>query len=191
MNAHIINCREDDLQNFVRNGYVGVSLVCKGTTPRQLSIACRTSYSMYSDMKTVRPGDLIFLHTEQKIYGIFEATTEFLEDPSAPPECLSPNMHYYGDPSGPGSGWENLTAIPQIGDYRRVAIKHFSRDGRNLCFEEGFEAAEVFELKRKNKIWSIPERWKYTDAARTVRPLMLNEAFELCNLLKRENSDNK
>jgi len=141
-------------------------------------------------MKTVRPGDLIFLHTEQKIYGIFEATTEFLEDAGAPPEFLSLNMHHAEDPSRRGSGWRNLAPVPQIGDYRRVAIKHFEKDGNNLCFEEGFEATEIFELKRKNKVWSIPERWKYTDAARTVRPLMLNEAWELYNLLKRENSDN-
>jgi hypothetical protein len=56
-------------------------------------------------------------------------------------------------------------------------------------FSRRLESTEVFELKRKNKVWSIPERWQYTDTARTVRPLMLNEATEISNLLQRENSD--
>ncbi|MBA7651709.1 hypothetical protein ES703_59528 [subsurface metagenome] len=58
-----------------------------------------------------------------------------------------------------------------------------------MCFENGIYSTEVFELKLKKKIWSIPERWKYTDAARTVRPLMENEAFELLKILDRENAD--
>jgi hypothetical protein len=145
---------------------------------------------MYSDMKTVRPGDLIFIHSGKKIYGVFEAVTEFLEDPSVPQELLSSNIHYNENPSRPGSGWKKFNVLPPVRDYRRLAIKHFEKNGVNLCFEEGFNATEVFEIKRKKEIWSVPERWKYTDAARTVRPIMLNEALNLYMLLKRENSDN-
>jgi hypothetical protein len=98
---------------------------------------------------------------------------------------------YYASPSKPQLGWKYMGTklLPEVGKYRRVAIKHHEIKGANVCFQEGFESTEVFELKRKNKVWSIPERWQYTDAARTVRPLMLNEAFEFYNLLLRENSD--
>jgi hypothetical protein len=186
MNAHIINCQEHDFKSFIRTGYIGVGIVVKG----QLFNACRTSYSMYADMKTIRPGDMIFIHAGQKIYGVFKAATEFLEDPSAPPIYLSKNIHFYPDPKKPNSGWKNKSSLPSVGKYRRIAITHFmDKNGRNLCFEEGFDANEVFELKQKKRIWSIPERWKYTDAARTIRPLMEYEALELLKLLERENSD--
>ncbi len=189
MNAHIINCSEADFEEFVKNGYIGVGIVCGGTKSRQLSKVCTISYSMYADMKTVRPGDIIFIHTKNKIYGIFEAFSEFKEDPKVPSQFLSENM-FYASPSDPQFGWKNTGIIPQVGKYRRVAIKHHERTGANLCFEDGFESTEIFELKRKNKVWSIPERWQYTDTSRTVRPLMLSEASELYNLLLRENSDN-
>jgi hypothetical protein len=190
MNAHIINCSEEDFEEFVKNGYIGVGVVCGGATPQQLSKVCTTSYSMYADMKTVRPGDLIFIHAKNKIYGVFEAVSEFKEDPKVPTQFLSANM-YYSSPFKPQIGWKYMgkELVPEVGKYRRVAIKHHEANGSNLCFEEGFESTEVFELKRKNKVWSIPERWQYTDSARTVRPLLFNEATELYNLLLRENSD--
>ena len=71
-----------------------------------------------------------------------------------------------------------------------MAIKHFIDDrGNNLCFYKGIDSTEVFELKFKKKIWSVPERWKYGDASRTVRPLMEDEAHELLRILDRSNSD--
>jgi hypothetical protein len=76
MNAHIINCSEEDFEEFVKNGCIGVGVVYGGTTPQQLSKVCTTSYSMYADMKSVRPGDLIFIHAKNKIYGIFEAASD-------------------------------------------------------------------------------------------------------------------
>jgi hypothetical protein len=190
MNAHIINCSEEDFEEFVKNGYIGVGIVCTGTTSHQLSKVCKTSYSMYADMKSVRPGDLIFIHAKNKIYGIFEAVSEFKEEPKVPAQFLSENM-YYASPFKPQTGWKytGKELLPEVGKYRRVAIKHHEMKGVNVCFQEGFESTEVFELKRKNKVWSIPERWQYTDTARTVRPLMLSEAAELFNLLLRENSD--
>ena len=194
MNAHIINCDETEFFNsFLPRGYLGVGIVVNGTSPRQLSNACRTSYSMYADMKTIRVGDIIFVHVKpgQRIYGAFKAVTEFCEDPATPQPFLSRNIHYYPNPNNPQSGWKNnITSIPNLGYYRRMAITHFTDEqGRNLCFEDGIDSNEVFELKLKKKIWSIPERWKYTDAARTVRPLMEDEAIELLKILERENAD--
>jgi len=146
---------------------------------------------MYADMKTIRPGDMVFVHAGQKIYGAFTAKTEFLEDPQAPPMLLSKNIHYYPDPDQSNSGWKNMKKPPSVGYYRRMAIRHFTdKDGANLCYQNGFASNEVFELKLRKKIWSIPERWKYTDSARTVRPLMEDEALKLIRVLERENADN-
>lgn len=193
MNAHIINCKEEEfLNSFLPGGYIGVGLVLNGTTPTQLSNACRTSYSMYADMKTIRKNDIIFVHAGQKIYGAFKAVGEFCEDPTTPPHFLSKNIYYYPDPDIPHSGWkDNITVTPNLDYYRRIAITHFiDNHDENLCFENGIESNEIFELKLKKKIWSVPERWKYTDASRTVRPLMENEASELLKILERDNADN-
>jgi hypothetical protein len=62
MNAHSINCNEAEFLNtFLPQGYIGVGIVINGTSPQHLSAACRTSYSMYADMKTIREGDAIFV----------------------------------------------------------------------------------------------------------------------------------
>jgi hypothetical protein len=193
MNAHIINCDETEFVNtFFPRGYLGVGIVIKRISPQRLSNACRTSYSMYADMKTIRQGDMVFVHAGQRIYGAFKAVTEFHEDPTTPQQFLSNNIHYQPDPNNPGSGWRsNITTIPTIGYYRRMAIASFKdQQRRNLCFVDGIDSTEVFELKFKKKIWSIPERWLYTDASRTVRPLMENEAFELLKIIERTNADN-
>lgn len=193
MNAHIINCDETEFFNsFCPNGYLGVGIVVTGTRPKQLSIACKTSYSMYADMKTIRAGDIIFVHAGQKIYGAFKAATEFHERPGTPPPFLSKNIHYHPVPNESHTGWKNnIATIPGIGYYRRMAITHFTdKQGNNLCFKDGIHSTEVFELKLKGKIWSVPERWLYGDKKRTVRPLMENEAFELLKILDRENADN-
>lgn len=193
MNGHIINCDENQFFNsFLPGGYLGVGIVAKSINPQGLSMTCSTSYSMYADMKTVRAGDIVFAHAGQRIYGAFRAVTEFCEDSMVPQLFLSKNIHYYPNPNNPGSGWkDNITSFPDIGYYRRLAITHFTgSEGRNLCFENGFDSNEVFELKLKKRIWSIPERWLYTDKPRTIRPLMEDETRELIKILERENADN-
>ena len=193
MNAHIINCDETEFFNsFLQGGYLGVRLVINSTTPQALSGACRTSYSMYADMKTIRVGDMIFVHAGQKIYGALKAVTEFCENPRTIRHFLSKNIHYKPNPSNTNSGWRNnINETIDVGYYRRIAITHFIERGEeNLCFINGVDSNEVFELKSKRKIWSIPERWKYGDTARTVRPFMENETLELLKIINRENANN-
>ena len=193
MNAHIINCDETEFFNsFLQGGYLGIRLVINSTTPQALSRACLTSYSMYADMKTIRVGDIIFVHAGQKIYGAFKTVTEFCENPRTIRHFLSKNIHYKPNPSNTNSGWrDNINETIDVGYYRRIAITHFiERGGENLCFINGVDANEVFELKSKRKIWSIPERWKYGDTARTVRPFMENETLELLKIINRENANN-
>lgn len=193
MNAHIINCDEAEFLNSFRpNGYLGVKLAIRSLAPQALSRTCRTSYSMCADMKTIRVGDIIFVHAGQKIHGAFKAVNEFCENPRTPQRFLSTNIHYNPDPDKPNSGWrDNITEPVDVGYYRRMAITHFTdQEGENLCFEKGIDSNEVFELKLKKGIWSVPERWLYGDTKRTVRPLMENESFELLKILERENADN-
>lgn len=169
-----------------------MGLVLRSTTPQALSRACLISYSMYADMRTIRAGDIVFVHAGKKMYGAFGAVTEFCEEPNTPRHFLSSHLHYNHDPANPGSGWRgNVIEEADVGYYRRMAIRHFlDSHGNNLCFCDGIDSTEVFELKFKKKIWSVPERWKYGDASRTVRPLMEDEALELLRILDRSNSGN-
>lgn len=162
MNGHIINCDENGfLTSFLPGGHLGVGIVIRDINPQQLSKTCRTSYSMYADMKTVRVGDILFVHAGKRIYGAFRAVTEFCEDSTISQVFLSRNIHYYPNPDDPTSGWRgNITSIPNIGYYRRMAITHFiDTEGRNICFGDGLDSNEVFELKLKRKIWSTEVVW--------------------------------
>lgn len=185
MNAHIINCSADIFDHFMRYGYIGVSpRVPKNAEPQAKSQAIKTNYSMIADLKSVKKGDLLFIHCTNgeenpysgKIFGAFEFTTCFLEDPRANRIYKSGNIFYE-------NGWQRVTNFPVSGYVWQAGIKSYD----NLCFEKGFNSTEIFELKYSGKIWSVPERWKYTDASRTTRPFTPAEASEILKLLKREN----
>ncbi len=196
MNAHIINVSDEDVfrRTYLPNGYLGVGLVLNGYTPQALSNACKASYSMYADMKTIRKGDFIFVHASQRIYGAFTAESEFLEDATVNPLFHSLNIHYFASPNNAQSGWQNnipaiQAAHANAADYRQIAISHFVHNGVNLCFPKGIDSREVFNIRQKRRIFTVPEKWEYPDSRRTIRPFLTFEAWELIRLLERENSD--
>jgi hypothetical protein len=193
MNCHIINIPDENyfLNTCITNGFLGAGIYVNGTSPQGLSIACKTSYSMYADMKTIRVGDMIFVHAGTKIYGAFRAESEFMEDNAAPNYIKSNNIHYQDTPGIPNSGWRHsFRPLANVTDYRRIAISQFTdSNGTNLSFTIGIDPTELFDLKYKNKIFSISEKWKYPDSARTIRPLMEFEAYEILKLIEIENAD--
>jgi|GEM_PF-2207900 len=196
MNAHIINVSDENLflQTYLPNGYLGVGLVLSSFTPQALSNACKTSYSMYADMKTIREGDLIFVHAGQRIYGAYKAESEFMEDPATNGLFHSLNLHYHPQPNNPQSGWQNNNLALQqnagnVADYRQLSISHFTEAGTNLCFPWGIDSREVFDIRQKRRIYFVPEKWEYPDSRRTIRPLLTFEAWEIVKLLERQNSD--
>ena len=97
MNAHIINIPDENyfLNTCLANGFLGVNIAGSFDTPQGKSKTCKTSYSMYADMKTIRLGDIIFVHAGNKIYGAFKAESEFKEDNTVNLQFLSSNIHYY------------------------------------------------------------------------------------------------
>lgn len=196
MNAHIINVSDENLflQTYLPNGYLGVGLVLSSFTPQALSNACKTSYSMYADMKTIREGDLIFVHAGQRIYGAYKAESEFMEDPVTNSIFHSLNLHYFPQPTIPQSGWQNnIPTIQQnagnVADYRQMSISQFMDGEINFCFPQGIDSREVFDIRQKRKIFSVPEKWEYPDSRRTIRPLLTFEGWEIIKLLERQNSD--
>ncbi|MBI2664122.1 hypothetical protein HYX10_02135 [Candidatus Woesearchaeota archaeon] len=176
MRAHIINCSEEILNSFLNEGFIAVGVATpKENTSGSKRAALFANYSMIADMKAVKRGDIIFIHVGQKIHGIFEAATEFLENPDCSRFYKSENLKY--------ALWENNRTFPAEHFVRQIAIKPH----KDLCFEKGFDSEEVFKLKSAGKVWTVPDRWKYTDASRTVRPLTPIEANELKTILLREN----
>lgn len=195
MNAHIINIPDEEFfkNTCLQNGYLSTNIVINGLSPQALSSACRISYDMYADMKTIRINDVIFVHAGNNIYGLFQAKSEFKEDPTTHLDCLSLNVHYMENPNISGSGWKNkMTSYPANVNYRKISIAHYTDSyGNNLSFELPINSTEVFELKYKNKIFSIPERWRYADKKRTIRPLFDFEIEEFLHLIKIKNINNR
>lgn len=90
----------------------------------------------------------------------------------------------------PNSGWRgNINEIPELGKFRKISISHYIDNNNNICYLSGIPSVELFELKQRQKIKFITERWKYADASRTIRPIMIDEANEIIKILDRENSD--
>lgn len=69
MYAHIVNVPEEGyfLNTCIQNGFLGVGMVISSNSLQGLSKSCRTSYSMFADMKTIRIGDIIFVQTGGQI----------------------------------------------------------------------------------------------------------------------------
>lgn len=185
MNAHIINCSAQDFDHFMHDGYIGVQpKIPSNNLPQVKARAVKTNYSMTADLKSVKAGDLLFIHCtgggdspySGKIFGIFEFTTCFLENPNTNRIYKSNNIFYE-------NGWQNIRNFPNPGYVWQAGIKSYD----NQCFKNGFNSTEIFELKYAGKIWSVPERWKYTDASRTTRPFLPSESSEVLKLLKRDN----
>jgi len=200
LNAHIVNCEVNDFfDTFLPNGYLGTNILIKSTETRSLATFSGLNHSTFADMKTIRQGDIIFVHAtdpnrtnhsgSQKIFGVFKAESEFCEEPTTPLQFQSKHIHFEEDSNFAGTGWRNITALPSIAYNRKISISHYIENNSNLCFQEGFHSTECFELKYKKKLWSVPERWQYTDTHRVIRPLMINEAIEIIKVLERENSD--
>lgn len=190
-NAFIINCPDKkQLNDWLTNGYVAVYISVKDDKPTLYS--CNSSYNMYADMANVRKGDILFIHCDAQIYGVFKADSSFVEDPNVNSIFYSENIHWVDKPSQPNSGWNyhfSNTQFVDPGAYRQLSIKPYIAD-ENHAYENGFPANEIFLSKRKGDIISIPDRWKYPDHARTLRPILRNEVNILIQLLDKWNYDN-
>ncbi len=140
MGAHLINWQGPVRAVFER-GFVGVGIHEND----------RMRADMLADLKRVREGELVFIHAEERIWGIFRATAGFLCDPN---EAVYPHH------------------LPLATVVR---------------FPQGAETIDLWRLRDAGKLWTVPFRFKYDDAARTVRPLTDGEAEEIARVLMRRN----
>ncbi len=186
---HIISVDDEEtFLHFLAEGYIGVRLPQKyydyigkeSLSKRKLDALLKTIYDIFADLKRVKVDDEIFIHVrgEQRIFGVFRANSPFLESPTIPNEFRSSNLlleKLWG---------KKLPALSETDFIWQVSIK----SDRDFYFDEGFDANEVFRLKDLCKgIWTIPERWKYEDKEKTVRPLLPEEAEKLIVLLRESN----
>jgi len=187
--AHIISVDDEStFLQFLKEGCIGVRLpqsyyarMREGEfSVKALNGLLATIYDIFADLKRVKINDEIFIHIkgEQKIFGVFRAASTFLESPTIPEEFKSSNLlkeKLMG---------KKLPSLSENDFLWQVSIK----SDENLYFNEGFDANEVFKLKDLCKgIWTIPERWKYEDKEKTVRPLLPEEAEKLIDLLRKSN----
>ncbi len=186
---HIISV--DDKSTFLQflsEGYIGVRLPQKyyrdikegALSVKKLNALLATIYDIFADLKRVKVDDEIFIHVkgEQKIFGVFRASSIFLESPDIPEEYRSNNLLKEKLVN------KKLSPLSKSDFLWQISIK----SDESLYFDEGFDANEVFKLKDLCKgIWTIPERWKYEDKEKTVRPLLPDEGEKLIELLRKNN----
>lgn len=184
--AHIITCLDQsEYLSFIQNGFAGLYPIAvdeeNTDNYRALSAKVGTNWDVIADLKRVKPGDLIFLHTkgEGKIYGVFEATTFFKESNDIPLPFKSSNLNI--------EYWAENYEAPEFDDYPwRIGIKSIPE----LSWQEGVSSLELFKLKSIGLIQSIPERFIYHDKPKIVKPLLNHETEVLIKLLREKNSVN-
>jgi hypothetical protein len=110
---------------------------------------------MVADLCRVKEGDIIFVQViNDNIYGAFRATTCFMESPDIPDCYRSSTLSYY-----PEGGWYHTEGVdfPDGDYYWSCAVENYPE----LYFEKGISHRDVFDLKFRGDLWTIPERFKY------------------------------
>ena len=186
---HIVSVDNKEMfEQFSNEGYVGVRFPLKyykkikegPLKGRDIYYLLSTIYDIFADLKRVKVADKIFVHVkgEQKIFGVFRAASTFLESPIIPKVFRSYNLLKERLVE------KKLPPLSESDFLWQVSIK----SDEKLYFDEGFDANEIFKLKDLCQgIWTIPERWKYEDKQKTVRPLLPEEGDKLIELLWKYN----
>ena len=183
---HIISVPDQgSFSKFLKEGFIGVRLprsFYKNIQERPFTDKKRrgllgTIYDIFADLKRIKVGDEIFLHVkgEQAVYGVFRASSRFMENPVIPHQFKSQNLlvERFEETEIPYEvfPWQVAVSTPPTGAYKNP-----------------FDANEIFRIKElTRKIWSVPERWKYEDKEKTVRPLLPEEGKELIALIQEVN----
>ena len=178
MRGHIITCLSmDEYNKFIHSGYAGVMPILlndNDVTTRKLSSKIGTNWDVIADLKRVKIGDYIFLHTQKNIFGPFRATTHFLESPQTPNFLKSHNLKI--------NYWLTHYRQLQDGEYDyfwKIGIE--SIDG--VTKHNGFSSMELFKLRSIGLIQSIPQRFQYHDKPKIVKPLLNHELQKILDLL--------
>lgn len=182
MNSHLINCISmNELERFVQCGYVGVGpfYPSPNMTNRQVSKRLQILWDVIADLKRVRPGDVLFLHSEGIIVGPFIFETTFLESAQLPPILQSHNL-------SPDQWLSSLSEFSQIQmeEYGYVAaIVEPSDSVHNRA-----NLMEIFLRQSMGTFNAIPPRFMYGDTKKIVKPLLRHELLQLLDILNHSTS---
>lgn len=190
MKAHIITCdTKERLQEFIDNGYAGVRPIPPKTlSQRGLSRKLSTNWDGIADLKRVKAGDLIFLHVEKGLYGLFRATSCFKEEKDTPNIYKSKNLNldYWTEnrdywPPDIEEGYDEIRE--STGLCRKVGIESIE----DMYFDKPLDVMEIFKLMSIGEIQTIPVRFLY-DGEKTVKPMLESEKEKMIRLLINSNN---
>jgi hypothetical protein len=177
--AHLVNCLSMlELERFINEGYVGLGPFPPKpgtTTRRQVSSRIRITWDVIADLKRVRPGDMLFLHSEGYLLGplIFEST--FYESENMPSIMRSTNMTV-------GLWFSQLSSFNTLNfdDYGYVA---------SIAKPMGYTGirVDIMELFLRQSIGTfngVPPRFQYGDTRKIVKPLLPHDSVQLLELVQ-------
>ncbi len=180
---------KERLQEFIENGYAGVRPIPPKTlSSRGLSSKLRTNWDIIADLKRVKVGDLILLHVEKGLYGLFRATSCFKEEKSMPNVYKSKNLNldYWSDNKDywPSDIEKKYNEIREgIDLYWKVGIESVE----DMYFDKPLDVMEIFKLMSIGEIQTIPARFLY-DGEKTVKPMLESEKGKIIKLLEDSNN---
>ena len=190
MKAHIVTCdSKDRLREFVENGYVGVRPIPpKKLTERGLLSKLGTNWDIVADLKRVKPGDLIFLHADRSLYGLFAATSCFGEESDTPRVYKSKNLnirYWTENKEYWPSDIEN--AYDQVRESTELCWKAGIQSVEGRYFDKPLDVMDIFRRASVGEIQTIPVRFWY-DGEKTVKPMLQSEKEKIAELLTSFNS---
>lgn len=178
---HLITAQDiDTFQEMVDGGEVFCGPIVP-TNNNNRSPRWKSTVDMVADLCRVKEGDIIFVQViGDNIYGAFRATTGFMENPDIPACYRSSTLSYY-----PDGGWYHSDGnnFPDGDYYWSCAVENHPE----FYFETGISHRDLFDLKFRGELWTIPERFKYNDKAKTVKPLDIAELPPILKLFQRDN----
>lgn len=179
--VHLITAQDfDTFQEMLDGGEVFCGPLVP-TNNHNRSPRWKSTVDMVADLCRVREGDIIFVQViDDNIYGAFKAISSFKEDPDIPDYFRSSSLSYY-----PEGGWAHVDggSFPESDYFWCCAIENHPE----FYFDKGISHRDLFDLKFRGELWTIPERFKYNDKAKTVKPLDIAELPPIINLFQREN----
>ncbi len=182
MGAHIVICeKKRDIDIFLKKGFVGVKAkIPSGDSPKEKIKALNANYSLICDLKSVKTGDLIFLYSEGRIYGVFRAASPFLEHPNTPIEYKSEFLRYHP----PFPCWASHRLFPKSDYFWQMSITSVPKK----TFKKGIKVPESFSLTNEDGMsWNLPDRFDSKSVQKQINPIITFEAKELLKILEEGN----
>ncbi len=168
---HVITCDDENtLDNFIRNGRVGIRPVIMGNT----NSSVRMNWDILADIARVKAGDRVSLHAKGIIQGVFEVSSD--------PVIEQNYVHIFNGPNVDTNTWENNWKNIQNIISQNQYIWWIPIQPVDDLFFEKMDMDVIFRQIAEGKITSLPQRLRYEDKNKTVKGVTKTDFEKIVDL---------